>query len=164
MKKSVLLLFALTSFLLFTKRAKAQDYRVAAGLKFSYEFGPTGKYFIDDEDALEAQLGLRSHGVVFTGLWERHIPAFGIDKLKFYYGFGAHIGGVGAGTYKRFNGDNVDYANNSILIGADGIVGLEYIVPNSPIGMSLDLNPRLEIGRGPYFDLAPGLGLKYIFK
>lgn len=164
MKKSVLLLFALTSFLLFTKRAKAQDYRVAAGLKFSYEFGPTGKYFLNDEDALEAQLGLRSHGVVFTGLWERHIPAFGIDKLKFYYGFGAHIGGVGAGTYKRFNGDNVDYANNSILIGADGIVGLEYIVPNSPIGMSLDLNPRLEIGRGPYFDLAPGLGLKYIFK
>lgn len=163
MKKSAFLLFTLTLFLLFTRRAAAQDYRVAAGLKFSYEFGPTVKYFLDQGDALEAQLGFRSHGVVFTGLWERHIAAFNVDKLKFYYGFGAHIGGVGAGTYKRFNGDNVDYANNSILIGGDGIVGLEYIVPNSPIGISLDLNPRLELGRGPYFDLAPGLGLKYAF-
>lgn len=163
MKKNILLLFIFAIVLFAGKRAAAQDYRVAAGLKFSYEFGPTVKYFMDNTDALEAELGLRSHGVVFTGLWERHIPAFNVDKLKFYYGFGAHIGGVGAGTYKRFNGDNVDYTNNSILIGADGIVGLEYVVPDSPIGISLDLNPRLELGRGPYFDIAPGLGLKYTF-
>jgi hypothetical protein len=156
MKKNVIQLFILTSFLFFTKRVSAQDYQFAAGLKFSYEFGPTAKYFIDNTDALEAQLGLRSHGLVFTGLWERHLPILDVDKLKLYYGFGAHIGGVGDNTNPRYN--------NTILLGADGVVGLDYVIPRSPIGISLDLNPRFELGRGPYFDLSPGLGLKYILK
>jgi hypothetical protein len=156
MKKSTILLLFITSLILFSKRAKAQDYTVAAGLKFSYEYGPSGKYFIDKTDAIEAILGLRSHGAVFTGLWERHIPLLDVDKLKLYYGFGAHIGGVGNNTNPKFN--------NTLLLGADGIVGVEYVIPESPIAISVDLNPRLEFGHGPYFDLAPGLGLKYIFK
>jgi hypothetical protein len=156
MKKSTILLFLISSFLFFSKSSAAQDYTVAAGLKFSYEYGPSAKYFIDKTDALEGIIGLRSHGVVFTGLWERHMPIFDVDKLKLYYGFGAHIGSVGNNTNPKFN--------NTLLLGADGIVGAEYIFPESPIGISVDLNPRLEFGHGPYFDLAPGIGLKYIFK
>jgi len=163
MKKFPVLLLLLTLLLIFSKRSSAQDYQLAVGLKFSYEFGPTVKYFIDKDAALEGELGLRSHGVVFTGLWEKHIQAFDVEKLKFYYGFGAHIGGVGAGTYSRFNGDDINYTQNTILAGADGVVGLEYIIPQSPIGVSVDLNPRLEFGNGPYFDLSPAIGLKYIF-
>ena len=162
MKIKVLLLFILTLFL-FSKRSSAQDYQTAVGLKFSYESGPSIKYFIQNDVALEGILGIRSHGVVFTGLWEKHVPAFKVAKLKFYYGFGAHIGGVGAGTYRRFGGDDIDYTENSILLGADGVVGLEYVIPNAPIGISLDLNPRFELAHGPYFDIAPGLGLKYTF-
>jgi hypothetical protein len=37
------------------------------------------------------------------------------------------------------------------------------VIPNSPIAVSLDLNPRLEIATGPFFDIAPGLGIKYTF-
>lgn len=163
MRKSAILLLFIASLLFFSKRSLAQDYQTAVGLKFSYEYGPSVKYFIDKDAALEGELGLRSHGVVFTGLWEKHLAAFDVEKLKFYYGFGAHIGGIGAGTYKRFNGDDINYTNNSILLGADGVVGLEYIIPKSPIGVSVDLNPRFELANGPYFDLAPAIGLKYIF-
>jgi hypothetical protein len=156
MKKSTILLLLLSLGLLFGKRAAAQDYQVAAGLKFGYEFGPSVKYFIDKSDALEATLGIRAHGVVFTGLWERHLPIFNVDKLNFYYGFGAHIGGTGDSNNAKFD--------HTVLAGADGIIGAEYVIPDSPIAISVDLNPRLEFGHGPYFDLSPGLGLKYFFK
>lgn len=155
MKKSTILLLFICA-LIFSKRASAQDYKAAVGLKFSYEYGPSGKYFISETDALEATLGLRSHGAVFTGLWERHLPIFDVDKLKLYYGFGAHIGGTGYNSNPKFN--------NTMLLGADGIIGVEYVIPEAPIAISIDVNPRLEFGHGPYFDIAPGLGLKYIFK
>ncbi len=156
MKKSALLILTITASLIFAKKSVAQDYPIALGLKFSYEYGPSAKYFITKDQALDAQLGLRSHGAVFSLLWEQHQAIFDVPKLKLYYGFGGHIGGVGDNTNPRYN--------NSVLIGADGVVGVEYIIPESPIGISVDLNPRFELGHGPYFDLSPGLGLKYAFK
>lgn len=161
-KTSLLLLFV--AFLFTATRTQAQDYKWAAGLKFGgYENGFSGKYFMNANTALEGIFGFRNHGVVVTGLYELHQPAFKVDKLKFYYGFGAHIGGVGSGAYRRFNGDDRLYNDAQLLLGADGVLGLEYIIPNSPIGVSLDLNPRVELATGPFFDIAPGLGLKYTF-
>ncbi|MEO8948925.1 MAG: hypothetical protein ABI308_11000, partial [Mucilaginibacter sp.] len=112
--------------------AKTNNYQFAAGLKFGgYENGLSGKYFFKDNTAIEAVLGFRQKGLVVTGLYELHQEAFYISALKFYYGFGAHVGGVGSGTYKRFNGDTQVYANNQVLLGADGVIGLEYKIPDA---------------------------------
>jgi hypothetical protein len=173
MKNFIYPLFILAAFLLVSTRSYAQtstttsntNYTFAAGLKFGgYENGISGKYFMDDNTALEGVLGFRSGGVVITGLYEIHQEAFNVPELKFYYGFGAHLGAVGSGNYKSFGGSNHVYANNQILLGADGVIGLEYIIPQSPIAVSLDLNPRAELTGGPFFDIAPGLGVKYFFK
>jgi len=154
----------LSCFLLASKQSYAQDYKTALGLKFGgYENGFSAKYFAAPNIAWEGILGFRNHGAVVTGLYEIHQQAFDVPKLKFYYGFGAHLGGVGGGTYKRFNGDDRYYQDGRVLLGADGVVGLEYVIPDSPIGFSLDLNPRIELATGPFFDLAPGLGIKYTF-
>lgn len=164
MNKLTLFLIVLVSGLLLGRSASAQ-YQVAAGLKFGgYENGVSGKYFLNDNTALEGVLGFRSHGLAITGLYEIHQTAFGVNELKFYYGGGAHIGAIGSGTYKRYNGDDYNYHNSTILLGADGVIGLEYAIPQSPIAVSLDLNPRLELATGPFFDIAPGLGIKYMFK
>ena len=172
MKKSTYCIIILAAFGLITTKASAQtatpattnSYQIAAGLKFGgYENGISGKYFINDNTAIEGVLGFRQKGLVVTGLYEIHQTAFNAAALKFYYGFGAHIGGIGAGTYRRFNGDTQVYANNQILIGADGVIGLEYKIPNAPIAVSLDLNPRIELTTGPFVDIAPGLGIKYTF-
>jgi hypothetical protein len=165
MKKIIIYSFILTSFLFISKRSNAQDsYKTAVGLKFGgYENGVSVKHFTLNDVALEGILGLRDHGVVITGLYEFHQEAFGVKELKFYYGAGAHIGAVGSGIYKRFNGDNLIYNNSHLLLGVDGVLGLEYLIPNSPIAVSLDLNPRAELATGPFFDIAPGLGLKYTF-
>jgi hypothetical protein len=168
MKKAIYFLIALGAFLLIGNGAKAQNYKpnyqFALGLKFGgYENGISGKYFLDNSTSLEGLVGFRSHGLVFTGLYELNVQAFNTEGLKFYYGFGAHIGAVGAGVYKRFGGNNELYNSSQVLLGADGVVGLEYVIPNSPIAISLDLNPRLELIGGPFVDLAPGLGIKYTF-
>ncbi|RYY35294.1 MAG: hypothetical protein EOP46_10535 [Sphingobacteriaceae bacterium] len=163
MKKALSLIVFSISLLFISNSLKAQDYQTAVGLKFGgYENGVSAKYFFQPNTALEGIIGIRRGGVVVTGLYEIHAPAFNVDKFKFYYGFGAHIGGVGKGKYQRFGGDDEFYTKSQILAGVDGVLGLEYIIPDSPIGISLDLNPRLELN-GPFFDLAPGLGLKYTF-
>lgn len=164
MKKLIIYSFILASCLLISKQSKAQDYKTAVGLKFGgYENGISLKYFTTDEVALEGLLGFRDHGVVVTGLYEIHQEAFGVHELRFYYGAGAHIGAIGSGVYRRFNGDDETYNNSHILLGVDGVLGLEYLIPKSPIAVSLDLNPRAELATGPFFDIAPGLGLKYTF-
>ena len=164
MKKLLIGSFILFSFLLISKRSSAQDYKTAVGLKFGgYENGISAKYFTTNDVALEGLLGFRSHGVVITGLYELNQEAFGVKELKFYYGAGAHIGAVGSGLYRRFNGDDEYYNSSHILLGVDGVIGLEYVIPQSPIAVSLDLNPRVELATGPFFDIAPGLGIKYTF-
>src|ERR1700744_4175486 len=170
MKKSAYFLSILIALLFIGKASQAQDYKpdyqFAAGLKFGgYENGISGKFFMDPTTSIEGEIGLRSpHGLVLTGLYEINQKAFNIEGFKFYYGFGAHLGAVGAGYYKRFNGDNELYTSSQILLGADGVLGLEYVIPQSPIAVSLDLNPRIELATGPFFDIAPGLGVKYFFK
>ncbi|MDB5135455.1 MAG: hypothetical protein JWP37_2058 [Mucilaginibacter sp.] len=168
MKKAIYSLLIISTLLLIGKTSSAQDYKpnyqFALGLKFGgYENGISGKYFMNSTTSLEGLVGFRSHGLVFTGLYEINQQAFSVEGFRFYYGFGAHIGAVGAGVYKRFNGDNELYNNSQILLGADGVIGLEYVIPKSPIAVSLDLNPRIELATGPFFDIAPGLGVKYTF-
>ena len=151
--------------LFFASRSQAQDYKMALGLKFGgYENGISGKYFLDKGTAIEGLLGFRNHGLVVTGLYEIHQQAFNVPDLKFYYGAGAHIGSVGAGDYRSFNGSDRYYSRPQLLLGVDGIVGLEYLIPQSPIAVCFDLNPRVELATGPFIDLAPGLGIKYVFK
>ena len=169
MKKVLFSVAVLFSFMLIANRSLAQnsqdsqDYKTAVGLKFgAYEDGISVKYFASPDISYEGVLGFRDHGVVVTGLYEINQEAFNVPALKFYYGFGAHIGAEGKGDYQRLGND--EYYNSShILLGADGVLGLEYVIPKSPIAVSLDLNPRIELATGPFFDIAPGLGIKYIF-
>jgi hypothetical protein len=164
MKNTTYIIAFCLAFLLVANRSNAQDYKWAAGLKFGgYESGPSGKYFMQSNVALEGIIGFRHKGVVVTGLYEIHMPAFKVDKLKFYYGFGAHFGSVGRRENMLFTTTRPVYYDASLLVGADGVLGLEYVIPKSPIAVSLDLNPRVELARRPYFDLAPGLGVKYTF-
>jgi hypothetical protein len=164
MKKIFFNLVLLTVLFCGSKAAFAQSYQTAAGLRFSYESGASIKYFSSPNIALEGVLGFREKGVVFTGLFELHQSAFNVAELKFYYGVGGHIGGVGKGGYRINRGDYRVYSNSSLLLGADAVIGLEYLIPDSPIAVSADLDPRIELIRGPLFNLAPSLGIKYAFK
>jgi len=170
MKKIILSYLILFAALFISKSSRAQTsqnsttYQTAVGLKFGgYENGPSIKYFVDNSVSLEGVLGFRAHGVVITGLYEFNLPAFNVAGLDFYYGAGVHIGSEGAGVYRTIGGNSQVYTSTHILLGVDGVIGLEYKIPQAPIAISLDLDPRAELATGPFFDIAPGLGVKYTF-
>ncbi|WP_295652380.1 hypothetical protein [uncultured Mucilaginibacter sp.] len=163
MKKTLLSVLIVISLLSTALSLKAQDYQTAIGAKFGgYENGISIKYFTQKDISLEGVLGFRSHGIVLTGLYEKNQEAFGVSDLKLYYGIGAHLGSIN-GEYQTYSGGNQNFNSNTLLLGADAVLGLEYRIPNAPLAISLDLNPRLELATGPFFDLAPAVGLKYIF-
>lgn len=164
MKKGIYYLVFTLVFTAFINSAKAQTYTWAAGLKFGgYENGISAKYFYAPQVAIEGVLGFRNQGVVITCLYEMYVSPFPVEELRLYYGGGAHIGAEGSGIYQTFGGRNEVYKNQTVLLGLDGVVGVEYQIPKAPIAVSLDLNPRIEVATGPFIDIAPGLGVKYTF-
>ena len=132
--------------------ASAQDYKLAAGLRFSTA-APTLsnsvsiKYFLDETNALE---GLVSFGSRFGlgALYERHQLIGGTPAFTWFYGAGGYIGFQSGNTY----------------LGPTGIVGLDYKFSGAPINLSLDWKPELDIS--PKINFVPdafGLSTRFTF-
>ena len=81
--------------------AGAQDYNTGIGVRVGLFSGLTVKHFANNKAAFEGLLTTRWQGFDFTGLYEIHDEAFDVDNLKWYYGFGAHIG--------FYNGEYVEW-------------------------------------------------------
>lgn len=166
MKKNLLKIIPLLGLMLVlnTSVSAQANYTTAVGLRLGgYENGISLKHFIASDTALEGILGFRPGVFVVTGLYEKHAIAFAEPSLTWFYGAGAHIGGISGDRYYRAYGKNRYYGDGGILLGADGILGLEWQVPDIPVSASLDLHPRLEIARGPFLDLEAALTIRYTF-
>jgi hypothetical protein len=166
MKKSIFIL-SVSAFILMMTSAKTfaqSNYNTGIGVRGGgYENGLTIKHFTNSSTAIEGIVGFRPGVIVVTGLYEKHQVAFSEPSLNWFYGAGAHIGAIDAGRYySRFREDRL-YENNSLLLGADAILGLEWKIPEIPFALSIDLHPRLELARGPYFDLEPAASLRFTF-
>ncbi|MBU1372914.1 MAG: hypothetical protein KKG25_04875 [Bacteroidetes bacterium] len=166
MKKSILLLSAIFLFVLGTSsNVLAQaNYKTGIGIRGGgYENGISIKHFTNSSTAIEGIIGFRPGVFIVTGLYEKHAVAFSEPSVNWFYGAGAHIGGINGGRYyKRYSNDYY-YANNGILLGADGILGLEWKIPEIPFALSADLHPRLELAKGPFLDLEAAATLRFTF-
>ena len=126
-----------------------QDYNWGVGIRFGGDLGGvTVKHKFNATDAFEAIVAMPwKDGVILTVLYQRHIPV--IDHgFHLYYGAGGHVGALG----KNF------------ALGIDGIVGLEYKMPDLPLLFSIDYKPSFNIIRTSGFwmrDIA--LGIKVAF-
>jgi hypothetical protein len=148
-----------------TITASAQsNYKTGIGIRGGgYENGLTIKHFTNSSTAIEGIIGFRPGVVVITGLYEKHAVAFSEPSVNWYYGAGAHIGSINGGRYYRGYGKDRYYNDNVLLLGADGILGLEWKIPQIPFALSVDLHPRLELARGPFLDLEAAATLRYTF-
>jgi hypothetical protein len=138
--------------------AKGQDYDTGIGLRAGFSQGLTIKHFISRNAAFEGLLTTRWEGFDITGLYEIHNEAFEVDRLNWYYGFGGHFG--------SFNGDNVTWGEphtQYLVIGVDGILGLEYSFTEAPISIGIDLKPALNFIGYVGFWYDGGLSIRYIF-
>ena len=142
---------------------RAQDYNWAIGVRCGgNDSGVTIKHILSDYNALELTYNFQYprdrmlRASVLSLLYEWNQPVFD-DGFLFYYGFGAHIG---AATMSKEDSDNY----GSMVLGAAGVVGLEYQLYSAPIAFSLDYRPFINVlpqVRG--FIGNVGLGIKFVF-
>ncbi len=143
-------------------QALGTDYRLALGLRSGESSGITFKLNTGPSSGLEFIAGIWSNWLNITGLYEIKAPAFSIEGMRWYYGAGGHVA-FSTGTYYkegRYYTRGDEYA-----MGLDGIVGIEFKIPQIPFAVSFDAKPLVEIYRNGdlYFGIDPGIGVKFTF-
>lgn len=132
MKQVVLLLFFVLGISL-----QAQD-KHALGIRGGFNNGLTYRNYASSSKAYEFILSPRWGGWSITGLIEYYNPLGSEPGLTWFYGFGAHVG-----TY-RTGKPNVPAANDNLLFGVDGIIGIDYKFQKVPLNISLDAKPEFN--------------------
>ncbi len=135
----------------------AQDYKTGIGFRGGFSQGLTAKHFISEKVAIEGILASRHKGFIITGLYELHTRAFEVDRLNFYYGFGGHIG--------FGDGSKDDWGNEKMILGIDGILGLEYSFTSVPFNIGVDWKPAFNLAGGENWGWGDSgaLSIRYIF-
>lgn len=139
-------LFFVAALLFAGKDSFAQlDSQHAIGARFGSATGVNYRYTLSEDRAVEAIMSIqsnsRSNRFRLVGLYEFHKPLTG--DFSWYYGFG---GSVGSYTYKAFStasGERVP-SNSEVSLSIDGIIGVEYNIPTTPLAISLDVKPYLD--------------------
>lgn len=88
-----------------------------------------------------------------------------IEGLEWYYGFGAQAIFTGVDYQYRRNTGEIRRDNyTDLAIGPDGILGIEYNIPEVPLSAFLDVNLFMELVNNPFrFRFMGGLGVRYNF-
>ncbi|MDP4222865.1 MAG: hypothetical protein Q8868_06075 [Bacteroidota bacterium] len=139
--------------------SNAQDYKTSLGLRGGLPFGITVKHFLNEHNALEGILATRWSGFVVTGLYEFERWTGEYPGLNWYFGAGAHLG-----TWNQGYNPNIGESYSGIVIGVDGVIGLEYTFDEIPLNLSLDLLPSLNlIGYTGWGGINGALSIRYVF-
>jgi len=155
MKK--ILIIALFALFITNVNAQNENYNNAIGLRGGLGNGITFKHFLTDQMAAEAILLNRWQGFEVVGLLEHHNEFLGQDGLKWFYGYGAHLG-----FYKDTVGE---YSSGTgMTLGVDGIIGVEFVIPNAPISISVDWKPFFNlIGYSGIYPDGGAISIRYVF-
>ncbi len=139
---------AIAALLVATLGVSAQDYNWAIGVRGGAFSGLTAKKNNGD-NALEfgASWGLGNHLRV-DGVYEWQQPVI-TEGFNLYYGVGAFLGAF----------------ENSLAVGAEAVVGLEYKIADIPLAFSLDYRPSIDVlhlnSMEGFYNF--GFGIKYCF-
>ena len=139
----------------------AQDYNTGIGLRGGFANGITIKHFTGEKAAFEFILASRWRGFEITALYEIHNQAFNTDRLRWYYGFGGHIGFWNGDYTNKYWGTS---GTNYTVIGIDGILGLEYSFSEAPFNIGIDWKPAYNFaGYTGFWADGGALSIRYIF-
>ena len=154
---------------LFLVPARAQDfvYDIGIGARIGLAYGVNVKYFLkhhptrQPHSALEGIFTTRFNGVNAAVVYEYHNGIFDTEGLSMYLGGGAHIA--------VWNSEKVYWETEKTgfnpYFGMDGIIGIEYVLADIPLAVSLDWKPCINF----VSDLNAmiddiGLSFRYLFK
>lgn len=155
MKKLSLLVLVLTIYC--ASPMNAQDYKTALGIRLSSR-GPavnnsvSFKHFMNPKLAVEGLFTFDKKAAI-GALIEIHNDMASTEGLKWFYGAGAYLG---------FDSDKTN--TSRALMGAQGIIGLDYKFDNLPLNLTLDWKPELNIIDNINFEPASvGFTLRFTF-
>lgn len=159
MKKYII--FSFLMILIGLSGLQAQRYTTAIGVRAGYGMGFSYKSYVKPKVAFEGILAVRWRGVGLTGLVQRHHNLL-IPGVQWYYGGGIHAGYWNDVDTQRplFSG------NSSVILGLDGVIGIEYTFDAIPVNVSLDWIPMINIlGSSVAGNVAGGGGfaIRYAF-
>ncbi len=145
------------SIMLITSVSAFSQYHTAIGLRGGSHFsGITIRHIPGEHITYEGILSLRYHGGAMATLLLEHQynTTFDVDGLNWYWGYGAHAGTWNNDNNRKFGGD--------FALGVDGIIGIEYVVPEIPLVFSLDYHPYINIIGPDFFGNGTAFSIRYI--
>lgn len=136
---------------------EAQNYTRAVGFRSGYSSGIVYRNYKQDFLAYETLLSFRQKGMKLTFLVEQYRPAhfeFANEHMWILFGFGGHAGWHVTDQYEIFF-TRYKYDDNMIapLLGLDGVIGMEYHIPDFPLVLGVDYKPFFEFSTRQYFNL-----------
>jgi hypothetical protein len=128
--------------------AFSQYYPREVGMRGGYSGGMTFRVNIEDDLSYEGQLCYRNLGAIFTLFRLKH-KEIGMDKFgnwEFIYGLGIHTGFYFTDSYRIFF-QKIDYGQNLFtpVMGADGYIGIDYMLDKFPVGFGCSFQPHMEV-------------------
>lgn len=170
MRKSILLIVFIAAICV---TGMAQSYQAAGGFRLGPSSGLTGKFFLDKTSAVEVILGTRWGGGQVVVLYEIHNKIFSsrstshgfdTDRLLWYFGAGGHLGSYSSKNVPSYWDWDQSSTSSQLIIGVDGIIGVEYTLPSTPINFSLDLKPAFNlVGHSGFWGDQGAVSIRYAF-
>ena len=155
------------SFLLIAYFAKSQvsteqytsPYKKAIGFKLN-PGAISYRSFYTRNKAVEGIGFISLDGFQLTILNEKFTPFANAENLTWYMGYGGHFN-LWSERYKLNNPSK----SAGVAVGIDGMLGLDYKLKNTPINLSVDIQPAFNFVGASYFDLGwGGIGIRYTIK
>jgi hypothetical protein len=152
--------------LLFLCTTSFSQYNFTVGLRAGGTSGFTVKKIMGSESAVEGILGFCGDCFSITGLFEKQPDIPSVEGLSWFYGAGMHLAFYqGRSNGRWLRGRYYDDDNGALGIGIDGVIGIEYKIPDVPLAFSLDFKPFIEITTRNRIWFWPdaGFGIKLAF-
>ena len=170
MKKILIFSFFLALFALFSNPAAAQlNNEQAIGLRFGSSQGLNYRYTLAQDRAVEGLLSIQSNSTSkrfrLTGLYEHFYDLS--DDFQWYWGYGGSIGSYTRKSYTRVNENgNTDFipSSSALALSVDGVAGIQYIIPETPLGLTLDIKPTFDFLQSSSIQILNfGFSIRYLF-
>lgn len=145
----------------------------ALGGRFGSATGFSYRYTLADDRAVEGILSIQSNSKSrrfrMVGLYQYHKPL--AENFTWFYGFGGSVGSFRhkevVRTWVNDQGQTVTERTDpksELALSIDGIVGIEYNIPTTPLSVSLDVKPYFDFLQESSIRLIDPFGLTIRYK
>jgi len=153
---------SLVSFLMCSGAFGQQKGNLGAGFMFGEPTGIAWNYRMSQTNAIDGAIGFlpyERYRLNLDYLWEVH--PFRERSLGIHYGPGLAFG-FGATRYVAVGGDYF-YRESDLGFGVRGVVGLDYLIPRSPVDVFVEVAPVIEMAPASASTVDAGFGVRFYF-